>query len=229
MQKKYIILFICIIIIIFIYLCIIYKTHDTYEEIPNYITLDELQTGDLVLFNDATDNFFATSLQIVGQTVFYHIGIIIKIENEVYIWESMTGKTRNFSNGAQLTPIYKYKNLVIRQLYKNNKKYEIPMQNIVPYILNQYGRPYSFAQFNLLIKSAWLPFLHSYDYLSKFKKLKKKAMCSQLIAETYEYCDVIDLHNYSKKSYEFIPPDFAQNNLPMKNNFSFGPCLTINI
>jgi len=215
MKSNFIILI--IISFIIIYFIIIYQTKCQLSKNIKTISINDLKSGDLILFRSYGRKGFvgANLLKIIGQCPFNHLGLIAKgSDSEYYVWEIVSK-----SNGSRLFPlkkiIEKYPNeIYIRPLLQNNQHTGISDRKIFNETIQKLtGKNYSYYY--------WL---HVYSRLFKWIplpdiKCEHNYYCTKLAAETLYQSGIIYPYNIES----LVIKDFVSTseNLIMKNNYKF--------
>lgn len=160
------------------------KRKKFYGEIRNRLT-----TGDILLFCGKT--FGQSSLRALTQSYFDHSAMVVKTNDEIYLWESDIGQ--NYKSGTRLIPIKekldKYsgfgffiyipycgttidKDILMASIVKNSNEKLHGKIGLIKYLI-------SFSIFKPLIES------------DQFSILFKGKFCSELLFETLIDCHIV--------------------------------------
>jgi hypothetical protein len=194
------------------------KNIKLYNNIKN-----NLDTGDLILFS--CDDFISKGIRYTLSSKYSHVGIVIKgYNNKLYILECdltnsydyITGK--NPKKGAHLLDLsqkieeydghkFAYRKLIGNKIPRNKIKKTLKKAILIKFQDN------------------WMSWMSAHFKSSFFSEICNNPyfmFCSEYVANVYQDFDI-----FKKKTnpYFITPGDFEFDNLPLNENYCFGPII----
>jgi hypothetical protein len=177
-----------------------------------FVTLDtilkEAETGDLILMSGDTRG--ERVCKWFSGSVYSHVGILIKEDTDIYIWESDLGQ--HAKDGPRIIKFTdKLKNykgspyLLWRPLVCQSR----PTIDTIMTIVNRYKD----AQFDNRMLSWFFPFK-----FGEYFKDENKIFCSELVAITLQQLNIL---TQSSLPTTYSPQDFVNNIKGLNSNYSY--------
>jgi hypothetical protein len=168
-------------------------TKDELSNIPTFDTLkDSIQTGDLIFTSGKT--YPERIISGFTNSYFTHVGILVKENDIIYIWDSDIGQ------GVKMGPRF----MLLEDKLKRYKGFKIGVVAKTPYSGN-------------IKEDDIMKIVHKYidkgmdnkmySYFIDSLKDEDKLFCSELVIKTYQDLDLIDRIKYPINSKKYTPGD----------------------
>jgi hypothetical protein len=188
---------------------------------PSYLAaipparLDELQTGDLVLFSGRT--LSARLVRLFTGSYWSHVGIVLRLPDggeEPLLWEATRASTLadihsgGRFDGVQLVSLVEkvasYPGEVVVRRLVGTETAEHRYRRIKPLLRQWSALPYC----NFVFKQ-WLVWWHGHDAAA----WQRGGFCSEFVAEVYKHLQLLPA---DKPSMHYVPRDFSpETSLPL--------------
>jgi len=172
---------------------------------------DNLKTGDLVLMSG--DSLVSRLIQLGTRSKWSHVGMVIKSEMGVLLWESTTLSTSDDLDSGR--PVRGVQTCFLSDRIKNyggDIGLRVAKNSMTPEALKLMstfrdkvrGRPYEQNRLELVASALDFIDVHNHNDLTSL-------FCSELVAEALQHCQWL---NNDIPSNEFTPADFARPVIP---------------
>ena len=189
---------------------ILYTPSLEYKDVSN-----SFQTFDILYFTCFDVSSYIG--KVFQQSVYTHIGMIVNIQNRIFLWESDNHK--EYSRPAvDLLPIeiilndYPTNYYALKKIHIDSNLRHTSTQKLYDFIKKNKGKQFKF-DLPLFIQANYKLWLDSTPTSTD------EYFCSELIADTYSYCGLMDS---CLPSWSYIPADFYYERIPLKKGIRWG-------